>query len=383
MKSICLTLFVWIVLYNFGLSQATADTTTAIAKGDILIEKGSKSSLEASTAFCWSLCSNSFIEAELTRLNKQKLNLSEQFLIRKILEEKVNTYLLLKGQMDYSPEGALPDALDIVQKYGAVPQAIDNKNIRPATDLMEMIALLNGLLDGVLRLNGNSSSEVWRKALQQTLNLYLGEVASFHFNGKRYTPKSFAKAEIPLNPDDYVQLTSWTHFPYYEECILRMPDNWALSPSINLPLNDFMAIVDSALAKGLNILWSGDISEPYFSWENGLAYVPERSVDELSQTELDELFLVPIPEKQIDVPARQGEFDNFSTNSDFIMQVVGKVEELGEREWYLFKNACDLNEDEVFLYISKNYLKLKTVSILVHKDGVPPVILDKIESRQK
>ena len=377
MKTICLSICCFLFLTCKVSAQANSGTPAA--REDILVEKSPVSTIAESTSFCWSLCSNSFIESELLRLQNQRINLSEQFLIRKLLEEKVSTYLLLKGQMEYNPEGELPDVFTIIEKHGAIPQSGDEGKIRPASELIEMIALLNGLLDGVLRVNGNSGAKVWETAFKQTLNLYLGQATSFKFDGRQHTANSFARENILLQKEDYIQLTSWLHYPFYQECILRTPNNWALNRSINLPLTDFMEVVDSALYRGIDILWSGDISEAYFSWEDGLAYVPNKSLQEMTSTEQEELFLVPLPEKEVDATHRQQDFDNFTTNSDFIMQVVGKVADQGERKWYLFKNACDLNEDEVFMYISKNYFKLKTVSILVHKDAVPDAILKKIK----
>ena len=55
--------------------------------------------------------------------------------------------------------------------------------------------------------------------------VYLGEYPEeFTYNGKKYTPMFFAK-ELGIEPDDYISITSFTHYPFYTQFPIRVPDN--------------------------------------------------------------------------------------------------------------------------------------------------------------
>ncbi len=55
------------------------------------------------------------------------------------------------------------------------------------------------------------------------LDIYMGEVpATFTYKGQSYTPKTFA-ASLGLNMNDYINITSFTHFPFYTQGLLEVP----------------------------------------------------------------------------------------------------------------------------------------------------------------
>ena len=95
-------------------------------------------------------------------------------------------------------------------------------------------------------------SDTWMKAYNGVLDSYLGEVpTSFTYNGKDYTPQSFAQ-EMGLKADDYVSITSFTHHPYNEQFILEVPDNFSNGLFYNVTLDDMMATLDHALENGIH-----------------------------------------------------------------------------------------------------------------------------------
>ena len=347
MKSICLLLILYCI---FPINSYAQDSTYVDTQ---------------EPSFCWSFCTNAFIEAEALKNGKSKINLSEVYLISKVLEEKAVNYLRMKGNLQYDSGGNIADGIRLYQAYGTQKQSEQPSQLSQLAKLPELSAALTGMLDGLIKFQGSKQKSNWKTAVQQILNAYLNHGTDIE------AAKSFADENVGINPDDYMQMTSWTHLPYYEQSILQMPDNWALEKSYNFPLDEFISNIDSALAHGYTLLWSGDISEIFFSLEEGIAYVPNKEESEMTALEKEELFIAPLPEKSIQAEDRQIAFDNFLTQSDFIMQIVGKVDDQNSRNWYLFKNACEIDEEDVFLYVSEDYLRFKTVSVLMNKNALP------------
>ena len=161
----------------------------------------------------------------------------------------------------------------------------------------------------------------------------------FKYEGKEYTPKTFA-ASTGLNADDYVSLTSFTHHPYSTGAnkgkgfILEIQDNWRWGESLNLELDDLMKIIDNALANGYTVLWGGDVSEDGFT-RNGLAVWPDMEApeapgqDQARWLKLDrkakgeELTKQPLPQKKVTAETRQRGYDNFETTDDHGMHIFG------------------------------------------------------------
>lgn len=322
---------------------------------------------------CWSFCTNAFLESEAMRLGKPAVDLSEVYLIKKLFEAQAGTYLLMNGHIQLGPGGNLADGLMIYKEYGVAPQISGEEELNQLKNIEELSTILSAMLDALTILPSINPAGQWKQAFDQTLDLYLGA------DQPDKQAIQYATENIGINPDEYLQLTSWTNFPTYEKTTLQWPDNWALNQSYNLPLEDFTAVIDSALAQGHTLLWAGDVTEPYFSWEEGLAYVPNKSMSELSIQEQAELFIDPLPERKVSAQDRQSELETYQTRNDFSMQIVGKVDDQSARNWYLFKNACNIEEEEVFLYISKDYLKLKTISVLLHRDAIPESIYSKLK----
>jgi bleomycin hydrolase len=158
-----------------------------------------------------------------------------------------------------------------------------------------------------------------------------------------------------------------------------VPDNWAWEKLQNVPLAELSAITDNALMNGYSVAWGADVSEPYFSYRNGMAIVPEKSMDEMRKGEKDSLWLVPTKDKSITQFMRQEAFDNLSTQDDHAMQLTGIVTDQTGKRYYSVKNSWGTaNELGGYFYCSEAYFQYKTLSILVHKSAVPKEIAKKI-----
>ena len=186
----------------------------------------------------------------------------------------------------------------------------------------------------------------------------------FDHNGKTYTPKSFVET-TKLKTDNYISIGSFTHHPFYEEFILEVPDNYSNGSFYNVPLKEMMSIVDYAILAGYSISWDGDVSEKGFSAKNGMALLPE-------DAKREDLFLNPGKEITVTQENRQANFENYSTTDDHLMHVVGMALDQKGTKYYIIKNSWgEISDYKGFLYMSENYFKMKTISVMIHKDGLP------------
>lgn len=235
---------------------------------------------------------------------------------------------------------------------------------------------------------------VWHKGFNGILDAYLGEIPEeFEYEGKTYTPKSFAEY-LELNMNDYVEIGSYTHHPYYGEFILEVPDNWMLGEIYNLPMNEMMEVIDHAIMNGYSIGWGADVSEKGFSWKNGIAIVPDEDKPELAGMESEKWdamgskekkkllysFDEPVAEKEITQEMRQEQFDNYKTTDDHGMLIVAIVKDQRGEKFYKVKNSWSTNGSpyDGYFYASAQFVALKTIDFMVHKDGVPATLKDKM-----
>src|SRR5690606_9339544 len=213
------------------------------------------------------------------RMGKKPVDLSEMFIARYVYVEKAENYVRLHGNLDYGDGGACHDVINMYAKYGIVPQEVyTGLNYGTTKNKFgEMQGMLKGMLDGLIKNPNGRLTPNWKKAFTSVLDTYLGEVPeTFTWKGKKYTPKSFAAEVVGVNPNDYVEFVSVTDKPLYRKTMIMVPDNWSFDKAYNVKMQDITDIMDYALKNGYSISWATDVSEKYFSWKNGVAYVPEK-----------------------------------------------------------------------------------------------------------
>ena len=326
---------------------------------------------------CWSYATTSFVESEMLRMGKEPVDISEMFTVRHVYTDKADKYVRLHGHLNFAQGGALPDVMYVIKNYGAVPQEI-YEGLDYGTDInnhSELEGVLKAQLEQIIKSpNGGTISPVWKKSFDATLDAYLGAYPKeFKYEGKTYTPRSFADKVVGVNPDDYVQLTSWTHKPFYDEVMIEVPDNWAWGKSYNVPLDVMEEVADKSLENGYTISWATDVSEKGFSLKNGLAIVPEQDYSDMSKEEKQAMFDGPKTEATVTQEMRQIAYDNYETTDDHGMQITGKVKDQNGAEYYIVKNSWGDRENANragYIYASKPFFRYKTISILVHKDAL-------------
>ncbi|HON17878.1 MAG TPA: C1 family peptidase [Salinivirgaceae bacterium] len=339
---------------------------------------------------CWSFATTAFVESELLRMGKEPIDLSEMYIVRKAYEEKADRYVRMQGNYNFAGGGALNDVIDIIAKYGALPEEAypglsygTEKHVHGELD-----KVLKAYVDAIITNPNKELSTAWKKGFSAILDSYLGPIpTSFKYKEKTYTPESFAKEFVPIKADEYVYLTSFTHHPFYTYFILEVPDNWSWKSFFNVPLDEMMEIIDNALNNGYSITWAADVSEKGFSHKNGVAIVPETNIEELSGNERlkwealskedrqKQMFSFenPVPEKTISQELRQKEFDNYKTTDDHGMQIVGIYRDQNGVKYYKIKNSWGVENSkyEGYFFASEAYVKFKTLSLGVHINALP------------
>lgn len=329
---------------------------------------------------CWSYSGNSFIESEMLKKGKPAVDLAEIYTARNTYIDKAKNYVSMHGNVSWGDGGELHDVMNAYKKYGALPQeAYDGLNEgQKLNDFGEMQSALKAYLDAIIK--NKKLSKNWLNGFTAILDAYLGKVPEkFTYKGKTYTPITFAKEVVGLDPNDYIEMVSLKDEPKYEYVFFPVPDNWSFDYAYNVPMEDLTKVIDNAIEKGYTVGWAADVSEKYFSWVNGVAYVPEKNYEEMTSRERQNMFSTPpTKEREITQEMRQDAFDNYETTDDHGMHIVGLAKDQNGKEYYIVKNSWGLSNDyKGYLYVSKNYVKYKTTAIIVNKAGVPKSILKK------
>lgn len=344
---------------------------------------------------CWAYSGLGFFEAELLRMGKGEHDLCEMFLAHKTYEDRATASVRLHGDISFTEGGSFNDAVYCMRHYGMVPEEAMPKPGAPYGDTLanfqEMWPVVNGIVEGITKGKQKKLTPAWRKAVVAALDTYLGPVPEkFAVGGKEYTPKSYQES-LGLNMDDYVGLTSFTHHPFYEPFIIEVQDNWRWGESYNLPIDEFMEVMESAVNSGYTFAWGADVSETGFT-RDGIAVCPDAEhgaditgSDMARWTGLNvkekrkELTKRPLPEIEVTQEMRQAAYDNWETTDDHGMLVYGLAKDQNGKEYFMVKNSWGkAGKYDGVWYASKTFVKYKTMNILIHKDAIPKAIRKKM-----
>ena len=373
------------LLFAFFIMNCDTSAQTAANEYGFKLEKSceaTKVKNQQNTGTCWSFSTTSFVESELMRIGKGEHDLSEMYIVRQIYLEKASNYMRRQGKAQFSQGSLSHDVMTAIKKYGALPETAFTglNNGDTHFNHSELVAVLKAMLDAQMKASKGKLSNHWKAAVEAVLDVYLGKVPEeFTYNGKTYTPKTFAAEATGINPDDYVELSSYTHHDMYKPFVLEVPDNFANGLYYNVPITDLELITDKAVEMGYTVAWDCDVSEKGFSASKGIAVLPEKSWKDMDKEEQAAVFKTPVKEKTIDQDMRQTTFDNQTTTDDHLMHITGVAKDKNGTKYYQVKNSWgEISEFKGYLYASQAYFQLKTVAVMVHKDCVPADIKAKL-----
>lgn len=313
------------------------------------------------TGTCWCYAGTSFLESELMRRSEGTHDLSEMFVVKNIYRDKALNYVLRHGKANFSQGALAHDYLNAIQKHGIVPEEVfSGKTIgETAHDHGEMEAILTGMLEATVK--QKKLSPRWNTAFDRVLGVYLGETPDvFQYRNATWTPDDFADS-IEFDADDYIAFTSYTHHPFYESFVLEIPDNFSNGSFMNVPVDDIVEIIDSAIDEGYSVMWDGDVSEKGFSANRGVAVLPaDKKAKGLNG---------PVEQMEVSQELRQERFLSYSTTDDHLMHLVGRATDQMGNKYYVIKNSWGkIGPHKGYLYMSEAYVRLHTLAITVNRD---------------
>ncbi|MBN1157839.1 MAG: aminopeptidase [Bacteroidales bacterium] len=336
---------------------------------------------------CWSFAAVSFIESELLRTGRGYFDLSEMYVFRNTYLEKAEKYIRMHGNMNFGSGGEANDVTSSIRSAGIVPDAIYPGSHFSMEDFNfdKMDKMLKDFVNGIVNSHDHIPDLSWGKAFESMLDSLLGPVPdTFIWEDETYTPLSFASS-LGLNMDDYILIGSYTHHPFYDKFILEIPDNWSWEYVYNVPLDELVEILDQSVLKGYTAVWATDISEEGFSFEEGLAVVREQDIQEECRKENFQDSCRQ-PEGTHDREAensslcgnsfitqekRQRGFDNYATQDDHAMHIIGTAKDSDSKHYYYVKNSWGTdNPYDGHFFVSEDYFRYKTISIMINLNAL-------------
>lgn len=350
---------------------------------------------QASTGTCWCFATTSFIESELLRMGKGEYDLSEMWIVRYNYADRLRDNFIQQGKGNLGQGSVGHDWIVEFVKNGIVPDEVyTGLNYGMANHSHnELNSFVNAI--AAVPVQRRKESDQYLNIVDAVLDTYLGKVpASFTYKGVGYTPKSFSSS-LGINPNDYVEITSFTLFPFYTQGLVPIPDNWRKMNYYNVPLDELIQIMDYSLTNGYTVAWDGDVSEKGFSHAKGVAIIPElEKTDQYSPADKARLgkmtkeeltaeaykFSKPFPEVKVTQEFRQEGFDTKKTTDDHLMHLTGIVKDQNGSKYYITKNSwgTERNPFGGYLNMSENYVRAKTIAIMVHKNAIPAEIKTKL-----
>ena len=344
---------------------------------------------------CWCYSTLSYLEEEIMAVGGEQMTLSQMWVVRHAYFDKAVKYVRLHGNLNFAVGGAAHDVTEMIAKYGIVPREVyTGQNYgTELPEFNEIDNVLKAYVEAIIK-NGNGKlTPVWQDGLNAILDTYFGErPETFTYKGKEYTPKSFAES-LPIKMEDYIEISSYTHHPFYSTFILEVPDNWLWHSMYNLPVGEMMQVLDAALEAGRPVAWGTDVSEKGFSRTKAIGVIPEEveknSIGSDAErwgklTDAEKQAMInnlegPMKEKTITQEMRQEAYDNYLTTDDHGMVIVGTATDQEGNPFYKVQNSWgESGPYKGFYYFSRPFVEYKTMDIMVNKNIVPKEILKKL-----
>ena len=351
---------------------------------------------QARSGTCWDYSTLAFFESEILKKTKKNIDLCEMFVANKDYMDRAILKVRMHGDAQFAQGGSAYDVFYVLKNYGICPE---DAMPLPGTmygdtlnNFNQFFKVMEPYVDAIAKSESKKLNQTWKIGFQGILDAYLGKCPeTFTYEGKTYTPKTFANS-LGLNWDDYVSITSYTHYPFYTEFPVEVQDNWRQGLSWNLPIDEMARIIDNAVRNGYTVAWGGDVSEDGFT-RNGLALLYDEKGESLEGSDMAKWLKLSSYEKMnklselgINAPEmtptqekRQEEYDNWTLTDDHGMLIYGIAKDQNGKEYYMVKNSWgETGKYKGTWYMSKNYIVAKTMDYMVNKNAIPKDIRKKM-----
>ncbi|MBQ4305651.1 MAG: aminopeptidase [Bacteroidales bacterium] len=341
---------------------------------------------------CWCFSTLSFLESEAIRIKNitdpaKYPDFSEMYVVSKSYQDRADKYVRVDGNLGFSAGSEADDVLHVASDYGLVPQqAMPGLQALPVHG--ELDATTKSYVEAIAKNPNRTLSANWKKGFVAIVDTYLGECPeTFTVDGVTYTPASYRDA-MGIDPSNYVTLTSFTHHPFYTEFAIEVSDNWRWDTAWNVPIDEFMAVIDNAIEKGYTLAWGTDCSERGFDRNGVGVLLPALTSTSGSDQErwvgrkpgdADEAEPKAPVEIVPDQAYRQEGFDNKTTTDDHGMHIFGIAKDQNGTKFYMVKNSWgETGKYKGIWYCSENFVKGKSMDVMVHKDALPKDLRKKL-----
>lgn len=351
-------------------------TATAQLSADLTIVKQTESTPvknQANTGTCWSFSTTSLVESTSIKDGVGEIDLSEMFTVRSIYTEKAKNYILRQGSAQFGPGGLGHDVIQAIESYGAIPESVYSGLLLGANshNHSKLDTQLKNYLDSLLK--SRPVPDNWMTGFQGILDEHLGKApATFMYREKQYTPQTFAKEVLKFKADDYVNITSFSHHPFYVPFILEVPDNFKNGSYYNVPLNELIELTQRAVETGYSVMWDADVSNKYFNQSAGYAI-------QWSGGEKPQALNPDLEEIKYDQATRQRLFESLVTQDDHLMHLVGIEKSKAGKKYFMVKNSWgEIGPFKGFIHVSETYFAINTISLVVPKAALDPKLKAKL-----
>jgi len=315
------------------------------------------------TGTCWSFATTSFIESEIMRKGFPETNLSEMFFVNYNYKNKAFQYLLYHGKNNFGEGSVSHDVMKIMSEEGiATFESFPGKMVDGKYNHNDLVSQLKKEADNINKTKSGKIDVSDLDSYKSILKEHLGKLPQKIELGDDKFSSEKLRDYFSLDADDYVELSSFSHHPFYKQFVLEIPDNWTHALYYNLPIDALMEVMYNAINTGYSVAWDGDTSEKTFTHKKGKADVPEKQ------------------RGKVDQKLRQNTFYDRTTTDDHLMHLVGLSKDAEGRDCFYTKNSwgADSNDYGGYLHMTDDYVRLKTIAIMVHKDAIPKKIRAKL-----
>ena len=362
---------------NGSVRLASQNLFTIIRNNDATSVKN-----QAMTGTCWCFSTTSLVESQCIKGNLGTFDLSEMFTVRNIYLEKARNYILRQGHAQFGEGGLGHDMIRAIANYGAVPETVYS-GLKPDQKMHNHGKLADDLkkyLDSMLKISPLPVN--WIGGFQNILDTTLGvPPAEFRYDGKKYTPKSFAAEAVKFSPGDYINITSFTHHPYYEPFIIEVPDNFSNGAYYNLPLDEMIQLTKDAIAGGYTVLWDADVSNAGFLQSRGIAIQLDTAYKIKGKTEI---LSGNVEEVKWNAALRQQLYENLTTQDDHLMHITGIEKSSDGKSFFLVKNSWgDIGPNHGYINVSEAYFAINTISLIIPRAALGKGLLEKLNLKEQ